>query len=488
MLYRIPCSSSLAETTCGTTLIGLEYRKERRFALPNHGAEMTYFRMLDDFKLSDPNTLDTRIQQLDSAAIDNLRQRIDEYYKKNLSKIVTDVQQSEGVNLYCSRDPAFSKHNLQFLRAACLYSDKLIIWDGLHGFLSGLQAQIPLEFSKIQLAYHIKHLLVMRDLAEYGLLVLIPYSLYSQEVWKQVDQRALADANCNGFREICFSNMEIWVDDILTKEGQKCGMRRVVLGHNLPSYFNVIYTGVPSQCSVDVKPGPPFMLHTPTDSYQFKLRKTSLQAIDNDVDIKQSVDQVIHSAAHDVNIDLLSSEYLNGRYFTDFDVHWELVHWKLVQQTEKDKERDRLKSSVPIQLLMDWRFLDEIPLVKILEIRDKEEGPFREFRQALNKTCKNIERISPSEKLKDEIKIVQEENIRPELNRLDEEFDKLRKLGLVNGLTGVISIGSIIASAVIGNPLALGGLASAAASIIKHKIEVDAIKRNSMYFLWKIKK
>lgn len=446
-----------------------------------------YFEILDDFKLSNSETLHETIRRFDQPALENLRQEIEKYYQENLSLMIKEVQEGEGFNIYLSRVP--SSPNLQFLRAACLYSDKLIMWDPLYGLLSYLQKGPPPEGVKQQLTYLLPQLLLMRELAEYGILVLIPNTMYSQKDIQGIEQVSRIDSESEGFRRICFGNMEIGIDRGETEDGYPYSMHIVGLGFDSPRAFSVTHSAtIPpkTEYRFTMGPGRPFTLETPKEAIELKPKRVPLRVMETDEQLKDTVNHAIYQSAYELNFDLLFSEVLNATYFTDFDVRWKLLNWKLKGSEERLKSEGEVSTLLPSIIGMDLKFLDEIPLRAILKVREKEGYVFEEFRVALKESCRLMDSIPYTTEFKKEVRNLSRERIDPELRKLDREFNRIIKHRLTRG--GVVALGSIIATVLTGNPIPLIGLAGSLKEYAEYEKEADRLKENSMYFLWRVKK
>lgn len=453
-----------------------------------------YFKILNNYNLTNFDTLDKNIEGLDESALRSLHREIEQYYSGNLPTIIQELQSGEGFNIGPSYRSFPISTNEQFLRSACLYCDKLVIWDNIQTSLSGLTHGMPLKLIKWQLSDQIRQLLNMKDLAYYGVLTLIPTTLYSSEQWKQIGRISQMDTDNTKFREICLSNIDIWMDDVSTYDGQSCGMRKVILGRDSPSYFGVYYTAVPPQCSVDIKPGPPFMLHTPKGSFEFKLKNVPLESMDNDDFLRQQVDQIINTTANHLNVDLISSEYLNSTYFTNFNVHWQLLNWKFENPQEKLRSQDKISNVFSVELLRDLRFLDELPINVILEIREKLGDDLIDLRMSLKDLYREIESLPYTKDFEVEIERLRNKNIEPKLEILDKGLNSIRSDTLLGAFSraGTIALASVTALVATGEPLWLVGLSGIAPQLLdqyrQYSRECNRLKENSLYSLWKVKR
>lgn len=455
-----------------------------------------FFKILDDFKLSKIEGLEKAIYQLDKSALDHLYQAIEEYYQENLVSSIKKVQQGEGFNIYLSRVPSSS--NLQILRASCLYADKVIMWNPLYGLLSNLQRGVSCEATKQQLLHELPELLAIRDLAEYGILALVPHTVYPGQTIREIDQISKRDSQEEAFRRVCFDNMELRAEHGKTSAGYSYSIHVVELGSSRPRTFTIDWSAtIPPLASYCFRMplGGPCTLETPEGSIVLKPRKVPLlDTIETDEEAMRAVSSTIYNSARDLNFDLLSSEFFDAFYFTNFDVHWQLLDLKL-RASQKELEREGKSSTVlPGILQMDLKFLDKIPLTKIIKVREKNKDTFEEFRLKLKEICQSIECIPFTRDFQKEVVNLGKERIEPELRKMDREFDRIRKHRLSRlGVEGMVAIGSIVGSVLAGgNPLAiLPGLRAAIQSLreyAEYRKEISGLKENPLYFLWRVKR
>lgn len=455
-----------------------------------------FFKILDDFKLSKAKGLEKAIYQLDKSALDHLYQAIEEYYQENLVSTIKEVQQGEGFNIYLSRVPSSS--NLQILRASCLYADKVIMWDPLYGLLSDLQRGISCEGIKQQLVYQLPEVLAIRDLAEYGILALVPHTVYPEETIQEIDQISKKDSQEEEFRRVCFDNMELRMEHGKTSAGYSYSMHVVELGSSRPRTLTIDWSAtIPPLASYCFRMplGGPCTLETPEGSIVLKPRKVPLlDTIETDEEAMKAVSSTIYNCARDLNFDLVSSEFLDAVYFTNFDVHWQLLDLKL-RASQKELKREGKSSTVfPSILQMDLKFLDRIPLNKIIKVRERNKDTFEEFRLMLKEICQNIESIPFTKDFQKEVINLRKERIEPKLRKMDREFDRIRKHRLIRvGVGGMVAISSLVASVLVGgNPLAIPtGLGVAIQSLreyTEYRKEISGLKENPLYFLWSVKR
>jgi len=236
-------------------------------------------------------------------------------------------------------------------------------------------------------------------------------------------------------------------------------------------------------------PGVPFSIETPFGRVMLKPKVKTLGVIDKDKEVRRVVDNLIAFQIREINSDVVFSELFNASYFTNFDVHWQLLTLKL------RKNRDRLKSLgkkafvMPSLLEMDLKFIDLISIDNILKIREKELLAFEEFRLAMVKVCKEIESIPATEDFKGEVQKIVEEVINPELRKLDREFNRIRRYRLLRG--AAISVGSVTVTVLAGGtPLTVlgAGLVGVLEEFAGYVSEMAKLKENAMYFLWKVKR
>ena len=216
---------------------------------------------------------------------------------------------------------------------------------------------------------------------------------------------------------------------------------------------------MPPESEITVGPGQPLILQTAKQTIELKPKRVPLETIESDAEAKKEVNKAIYNLTHELNYDLIFSEFINAAYCTNFDVHWQLLIWKLKGIEKRLKSEGIVGAVLPSILGMDLKFLDEIPLFKILEIRDKEGEVFEEFRLAIKESCRQIESIPYTEEFENEVRDLREKNIEPGLRKLEREFDRIKEHRLHRGLAGgVVSTGSIIISVFGGVPFSFGAV------------------------------
>lgn len=451
------------------------------------------YEILDDFRLSDPKKLGKKIKELDSGTLNALYNALKEYYDANSTSLFKEIQKSDIFKIYPSQIVSYSFRS-NYLRAMCLYCDKFIIWDPIYGILRGLETGTNQEAIIQQLSYRLPDFLAIRELAEYNILTLVPHSLRSKNALQlQLDEEARNDSQAEGFRKICMNNMEIGVDRGEVKEGCPYSLISIRLGFNSPSRFGLQWSGtIPPKTmhGLSMGPGRPFKLETPEKVIELKPKRISLDTAKTDEEIKKVIDSNIFLFAQELNADLLFSEVFDANYFTNFDVDWQLLNWKLKSQHEKPNNKAKL---IPSLLTLDLKFLDNIPYDKILKIRESESATFEDFRFAFKKACEDIKSLPRTKEFVREVKNIEEEKIAPELRKLDREFDTIKKYRLIRSLPGgIVATGSIVGTIFTGSPLfistVIGGSVASLREYAEYFKEKSSLKKNSMYFLWRIKR
>lgn len=205
-------------------------------------------------------------------------------------------------------------------------------------------------------------------------------------------------------------------------------------------------------------------------------------------DLRRFVDFLIKPIMDDIFVQNWYSVMYGLTYLTDRELDIEIMRAVNDRQTnaQGDVLLEALSHSIP--------FIYDVPLEKLVTLREVEGESFRVYRDALSATLRSVHDLEPTQ-----IREAFQDEIRPQLNRIDLAIKNARNLltdsmkiealvaagsvaiGLFSGLLPP-NIGPIIA--------ALGGfqfVSRTLEKLIKSGREPAQIRESSYYFLWKIR-
>jgi len=171
------------------------------------------------------------------------------------------------------------------------------------------------------------------------------------------------------------------------------------------------------------------------------------------------------------------------------------LHISFIEKISKDSEIERKNIVALKHMTTVMPFADNVPINKILELREKEPESFLEFQRALRDGMVEFEK---SKNLKEsQARSMYAEIIQPALNKLDLTFKNAQR-SLIKDVyrnaiaaIGSLSVGVLAGSITNGFVPALAG-AIFAQKTIKSAMgmhdESKEIKNDKFYFLWKVKR
>jgi hypothetical protein len=200
------------------------------------------------------------------------------------------------------------------------------------------------------------------------------------------------------------------------------------------------------------------------------------------------LDHFVHPIVDDIAVQNWYADECGANYLTgsELDLHLILSVGAREARVQNAALVEALKHTVP--------YLGNVDIGRLLKLREEEGEAFRVYRDALQKTLKEVRAARPQEMAE-----AFEDTVRPELNKIDLAVRKARKLlwgslrrDIVLG-GGAIAIGvfSGILPPDMGNIVAaLGGLRvleGLLEKVSRLQEEPAEIQQEKFYFLWKVR-
>lgn len=374
--------------------------------------------------------LSGKIKEIKSRELDGLYGELFGHYKKNLSKIESEVK-GKKVRIQYYGPSTVPINFVEFSKKMALYADVLLFHDPF---------EVPLyvshKISSRWLTSALRNASIslenLRSLAEKGMLALFPAAIR----WNEEIER--------GFGEISMRDAEII----------KMGISEVDI-KNCMEFNKIIY----SPEEIERRGG---------------LRNTAVETL-------------TVGCAVEVNKALISSKYFNSELATDSNLQWKGFNSIL------EKRSPKTSTSINAQALgsIELPFLQDANFKTILNVREEHADVFETWREGWRDACSGLERITDSGEFNEELKRIRFDIIDPNLKKIDKWRGAVRPLGgIFKGLGAVpVTLGAFFGNLSLGligaafvEPLALEYGKDLARWLID-----NAMRRNFVYFLWKVK-
>jgi hypothetical protein len=197
--------------------------------------------------------------------------------------------------------------------------------------------------------------------------------------------------------------------------------------------------------------------------------------------------------AMNINYQVIMKYVLDTHFITDRDIH--IVFLQRLTHDEQIARRNLLAYKHMTALVP---FLEDVPLPKLLKLRQREREAFLQFRAAVNKSIDEF--LRTKEKLSEQdAKSIYSDIIAPGLARLDKSVEASKKDLIASvirsgtGALGAITFGlytGIIPYEIAGIAKALG-FVKFASDIIQKVMSLGdgekTVQQEDLYFLWKVK-
>jgi|GEM_PF-5177305 len=437
------------------------------------------YEILDDYHLLTLKKIEKNVSALDKSSLKGLFEEADRYYDRNLGAIISEFQSRESTNII--QYPNLVSE--EFSKELCLYADKIAVNDPLYGILNLVDKGLDIEYIKSELKNNLRSYLATRKLVENNILFYVPVEKILVPAREKISEAIKLDCENLGFREICFENIEAELDEG-NIDGIPYSFVFLRLGLKPPSKFScalhfTTISGQKGEIGLEMKPGKPFRVRTPKTTRILRPRRLPKEAMEANEHVKTGVEHILFWQANEI----ISSIYLNGLLnatpIATSDVSWRLLNWK-------SGNIDTELKIAPALLEIDLKFLHNIDVDSILTIRE-EESTFEDFRLAFREFCQDVNSMPTTEDFRKEVQRLRKSKIDPQLRKLDRQFTSIRRHRLKRGVA--IGIGTLVGAFIgpFGIPATLAGLVALLREDAEFDKDLDKLKENPLYFLWRLK-
>jgi len=361
--------------------------------------------------------------------IDQLHEEARSYYPENLKNVnsfIEEVQREDIIKV--QHFGGFRPMNpIDFAVKSLLYADKIIIRDTLPDILLWRHTVKP-EVLVYRLSSLMKCFDEVKPLADSDLLEIAP----GAEYWNEEDSEIFAD--------IIYKRSE--TDSEYIRKTLSGAIDDADLNRILETLSPIVYI-----------PKAQNELH----DYAMKLLSSSL--------------------ASDINSNLILSQFLKSELATDIWFDW------LGLKGILEKRQSNMNQFFQAFWHINLPFLKDVSIERVVRVREKYEEPFKNWREEFRRRCKELKKINDPHEFYDVAKEKEKEIVK-DCQKL---YSEIRSIKEDLSLSGLITTGSIVTSCLIGNPIAaIFGLGQLGAMLRKYSKNMEKVKENPMYFLFKV--
>lgn len=447
---------------------------------------MTYsyeiYEILKDLELfcPAPNLRDA-VNSLAKEDLLQLSNDVVKFHKENLPHVLEDLKRHRKTfNAY----PLSARRHVMpaLLRPLCLYAEKIVVRDPVYDSLFNPAYVEPnIEAIKAHLQWGIPYLLETEPLVRAGILHFVPFMALKASLIEAVGESIETDLKNEAWKKKIVGNIKYKLypekNVLLMSLGKPIGddykffRYGKIVGHE------------------DTKNGA--LLVKMVSPHSLLDKRFNITISDISSWITSEVNNELIRTTSAINENLLLSEALNTSVVTNHQVYEELLRFKARSSISNAEAK-----VLPYLTKLNLPFIDNIPLEKVVELREQEHESFHDFRLVLQELCKEIETSTPSD-IKTAVQQIVEKALKPQIRALDREFKRIRTHALIRSVPrAMLAFGTLITSISVGIPLisALGSVATLKlfkdvsdeyAEYLSNRMK---LKSNSMHFLWRAKR
>ncbi|MCG9968390.1 hypothetical protein L9W92_10025 [Pelotomaculum terephthalicicum JT] len=195
--------------------------------------------------------------------------------------------------------------------------------------------------------------------------------------------------------------------------------------------------------------------------------------------VYQSINRSAIRLFQDVFTELIYSGKLGSSYLTISSFISELINLKY----KTDDNLENFLSNIIMQI--DLPIINDCPVEKLMDIRNKDGEAFYNFRTELRKQLRELRFIDDRDVLRKKIENVSHELMEVQVNEINKKISHLKKAFLAD----LIILGASLLPVIQTGGYSLYTAAIALAKGYKDILDYSsAVKQNSSYFLWKLTK
>lgn len=426
------------------------------------------------------SNLEDAVNSLTKEDIYQLSKDIVDFHKKNIPIVIDDLKESrKAFNAYPF---AYNqKITTEFLRPLCLYAEKIVIQDPIYNLLYNPAYVKPnFEAIKSSLQRQIPFLVEIEPLVKAGILHLFPLRALQPPLLEQISNSIETDLNNNLWKNKIVKNIKYQLYP-------ESNLLFISLGKPIGNNYHCFRYGKFGNIVED-------------NQDELKVEMFSPDSLlDNDLNISsEEIQSWISSEINNeivrtttaLNENLFLSEALNTSMVTNHQLCDELLTMK------GDIKSNNVGNLLPFLTKLRIPFVDNISLDKVVNLREKEQDSFLDFRLALQDMCMKIEKTNPSNAETVTQQII-DKSIQPQIRELDRELKSIRTKAIIRGIPrAALAFGTLVVSVSTGNQVlsALGSIGflklfkdvtDEYSNYLSSKIK---LKNNSMHFLWRVKR
>jgi len=496
------------------------------------------YEVLHDFRLADLDKVEDTFARLRRPDILKLLTELMVHYERNRQSIVSELPNKHSFTVFPEGGrvhvPSYVKHGENFYKikatfdesfvsAICLYADRLVIVDPLYQELWKVITTGDSTEAYENLHTALYTVLTLKEMAEHRLLLMTPPDIIPYDK-KIVEDASKADLNKTEFRNICLEGVKLSRDKGMAEGQHPYDYLVAEIGSGSPRFMhNQLHPTIPPLTNYRFVPknleGPsklelygmwtnsqiPFTFGISqgrltkqnglrSATIELNPKPISLESIKGDKEAEEFVESTLRVVAGNLNGNIHLAAQMNASLFLQLDVFWKLLNAKLKLASRATSQAQASKV-ISALLTMNLTFLDRSPIDKLIEIREK-ENVFYNFRAGMAELTKDLDAIPMSNEFEEKVIEIKREKIDPSLETMDEDIRRIKEHRSLRGAVGIgIGVASVTATALVGgNPLSAlfsalsaGGIFEATREYIEYRREKSLLRKNPMYFLWKVK-
>lgn len=429
------------------------------------------YEILNDFRLTNIRKLNKNINKLKDKDCEQLTEEWTKIYKaQNFKKILKDYTKKDELKFFPSSSFQMEL-NSEIINRSLLYVDKLVLYDPLTSLIMAKRSKLGAEGF---LKWYVPIFLSYKPLFKNNVAQLIPqrnlYVHYTSNSF--LGNEIMNDTNDKKFVKICNEYLSVGKTDT---------------GMDI-SFFNGSMQGHLESVHIKHSSG----ITNITQEFNTDLGKKMYFSKNREKRQEEIAEGLIRQKAAELNMDILTTQEFKANLVSESDMVFRLLD-------RKSKRKSDIKKFVDLKYLpsimnLDLPTISNVKTNEILKVRKNFKDEFKEFRRAFQKSIQEIESLPYSTKFKKEIESIQADIINPELNRLNKNFQIIKKHRILKTLgsaffTTFPLIGSIFVNDIY--RIMMWAMSSGLATNTLNEIcdlwkETQDQKKNAWYFLWKL--
>ena len=421
------------------------------------------YQVLEDFKLTKKRSLKKVVRKMTDKDCKQIAEEWRAVYKSLDNEKLYERDDKEKVLRYYPSSRFQMDIDSNVLNRFLLYADKLVLTDPFSTLIAGT---VFAGGEDIYYQTNVPKFLSYKPLFENGIGELIPHQMhYTYSNKSMIGREISSDIMDNEYFAICnqYLDVETEIDQDIT-------------------HFDGDSTVWAGSIDFEKRKGESFI-------------RTKEPRIDPPPERKEeATKRAIRQKTIEINFDLLLAQQMSAHYMSPSEMTFRLLE-------NKSKRRSGLSEMVdakflPSLLKLNLPALLQIHPEKVIDIRNKLNDEFMDFRLVLKESLARVNAIPYSSEFEKEVSAIQQEEIDPNLRELKRDVKRLRTHRSMRAMgsaifTSIPLIGSIFANdiyQVISWAASSGLTVNTLNELVEMWKEQDEVKKNSWYFLWELNK